>query len=100
MPHGKVREIIPATEGEVVDLLRNYGRRLEWDRLLSEAYLTDGFDEAQVGAVSVCRGRRRLGGIALKTRYLVFKRGEVAAIKMVNRPVFFEEFAATIRHGA
>jgi len=99
MPHGKVRDIIPATNREVFDLLHDYSRRLQWDTLLSEAYLTDGHTTAAVGAVSVCRGQRRLGAIALKTQYLVFKPGEVAAIKMVNRPPFFDTFAATIRHG-
>ena len=86
MPHGRVRDVIPATSREVFDLLHDYGRRLQWDTLLSEAYLTDGHTAAAVGAVSVCRGQRRLGAIALKTRYLVFKPGEVAAITMVNRP--------------
>ena len=99
MPHGKVREVVGASRGEVFALLHDYGRRLEWDTLLAAAYLTDGYEQAELGAVSVCQGKRRLGGLALKTRYIVFKPGEVAAIKMVNRPLFFETFAATIRHG-
>jgi hypothetical protein len=99
MPHAKVREVIPASAGEVFALLHDYGRRRQWDTLLSEAYLTEGHAAAGVGAVSVCRGKRRLGSIALKTRYLVYKPGEVAAIRMLNRPPFFETFAATIRHG-
>lgn len=98
MPHAKVREIIPATSAEVFALLHDYERRLTWDTLLSEAYLADGCHEAKVGATSVCRGKKRLGGIALKTTYLVFKPGEAAAIKMINKPPFFETFAASIRH--
>jgi hypothetical protein len=98
MPHAKVHEIIPATSAEVFALLHDYERRLTWDTLLSEAYLADGFREARVGATSVCRGKKRLGGIALKTTYLVFKPGEAAAIRMINRPPFFEAFAASIRH--
>jgi hypothetical protein len=99
MPHGRVRDIIPASSREVFDMLHDYSRRMEWDTLLSEAYLTDGHRAAAVGAVSVCRGKRRLGAIAMKTQYVAFKPGEVAAVRMVNRPPLFDTFAATIRHG-
>ena len=98
MPHGTVREQISASSADVFRLLHDYASRLTWDTLLQEAYLTDGCTEAQLGATSVCRGRWYLGGVALKTRYVSFRPPEVAAVKMVNRPPFFETFAATIRH--
>jgi hypothetical protein len=99
MPHGRVREVIPAAPGAVFDLLHDYGRRLAWDTLLREARLVGGWAAAGMGAESVCRGKRRVGGIALRTAYVQFKRGEVAAVKLVNRPPFFDTFAASIRHG-
>src|SRR5262249_9880261 len=99
MPRGTVREVIPAPKAEVFRLLHDYGRRLEWDTLLRAAYLTDGYREAQVGAVSVCQGKSHLGRIALKTRYVSFRPPDVAAVKMVNRPPFFDRCAATSRHG-
>lgn len=34
----------------------------------------------------------------LKTEYISFKPPAVAAVKMLNRPPFFETFAATLRH--
>lgn len=98
MPHGEVSEIIPAPAGAVFDLVHDYERRLTWDTLLSEAYLTDGWKQAEKGAISVCRGRRSLGGIALKTVYVSFDRPRVAAVKMVNKPPFFATWAASIRH--
>ena len=98
MPHGIVREVIPAPSAVVFDLLHDYARRLEWDTLLQAAYLTDGHRQAQCGAVTVCKGRAHLGGIALKTRYISFRPPAVAAIRMVNQPPFFDTFAATIRH--
>jgi len=98
MPHAKLRELIPAPPDQVFALLHDYSRRLTWDTLLSQAYLTDGFTTAGLGAISVCKGKRHLGAIALKTQYIVFQPGQVAAIKMINRPPFFHEFAATIRH--
>jgi hypothetical protein len=98
MPHGSVRETIPAKSADVFRLLHDYDRRLEWDTLLQDAHLCDDWTAAQPGATSVCKGRWHLGGIALKTRYVSFHPPDVAAVKMVNRPPFFEAFAATIRH--
>ncbi len=98
MPHGVVSEVIPASIDDVFRLLHDYDRRLEWDTLLCEAYLTDGFEQAGLGAVSVCRGRKSLLGITLKTRYVSFRPPHVAAIVMINRPPFFATFAAAIRH--
>jgi len=98
MPHGYVSEIIPAPSTAVFDLLHDYQRRLEWDPLLSAAYLTDGFTKAGLGAASVCVGRRSLGALALKTVYVAFDRPRLAAVKMVNMPLFFADWAASIRH--
>src|SRR5438105_5057012 len=98
MPHGTVREEIPAPSAEVFQLLHDYRRRLQWDTLLQAAYLTDGYQEAQAGAVSVCKGRTHLGGIAVKAEYVTFRPPELAAVKMINRAPFFDTFAATIRH--
>lgn len=100
MPRGEVSEEIPASCDEVFDLLHDYDRRLEWDTLLSAAYLDDGFTRAEKGATSVCVGRRSLGGLALKTVYVSFERPTVAAVKMVNSPPFFGRWAASIRHAA
>jgi hypothetical protein len=68
MPHGTIREVIPAPSAVVFRLVHDYRRRLEWDTLLQKAYLTDGYREAQVGAICVCQGRTYLGGMALKTK--------------------------------
>lgn len=97
MAHGEVSEIIPASCEAVFDLVHDYGRRLEWDTLLQAAYLADGFTAVGLGAATVCVGRRSLGGMALKTVYVSFQRPSVAAVKMVNKPPFFQTWAASIR---
>jgi hypothetical protein len=94
----QVSEVIPASCEDVFDLVHDYARRLEWDTLLSAAYLVDGATAAGKGVASVCVGRRSLGKLALKTRYVSFERGVVAAVEMVNRPRFFGRWAASIRH--
>ncbi len=98
MPHGSVSVLIPAPREAVFRLLHDYDRRLEWDTLLQDARLCRGWTEAQLHATSVCTGRWFLGGIAVQTEYITFKPSELAAVKMVNRPPFFEKFAASIRH--
>lgn len=98
MAHAEISELIPAPSGVVFDLLHDYTRRLEWDTLLQAAYLEDGARVAAKGVTAVCVGRKSLGSIALKTVYVTFERPTLAAVKMVNRPPFFESWAASIRH--
>ena len=98
MPTAEIKEFISASAVEVFDLVHDYKRRLEWDTLLQKAYLEDEFPESCKGAISVCQGKPILGGFALRTQYVSFERGKVAAVKMLNQPPFFETFAASIRH--
>jgi hypothetical protein len=96
--HDRVTETIPAPAREVFDLVHHHPRRLEWDTLLSAAYLDDGYTEAGKGVTSVCVGKWYLGRLALKTVYVVFDRPAVVAVKMVNHPSFFGSWAAPLRH--
>ena len=98
MAHGEVSEVIPAPSHAVFDLIHDYSRRLEWDTLLRAAYLTGGHTEARKGATSLCAGRWSICRIALETVYITFDRPTVAAVKMVNRPPFFQAWAASIHH--
>lgn len=98
MHHGSISCEMPASSVVVFDLLHDYGRRLEWDSLLSAAYLSDGHTQARQGATSVCVGRLSLGKLALKTVYVSFDRPRLAAVKMVNSPPFFQTWAASIQH--
>lgn len=88
----------PSLSAAVFALLHDYSRRLEWDTLLSAAYLDDGHAAAARNATSVCVGRWYLGRIALKTEYVTFDPPRLAAVKMINRPPFFETWAASIHH--
>ncbi|HUQ06319.1 MAG TPA: SRPBCC family protein [Kofleriaceae bacterium] len=98
MRRDQVSEVIPAACEAVFDLVHDYGRRLEWDTLLSAAYLVGGATAAGKGVASVCVGRRSLGKLAIETRYVSFERGVVAAVEMINRPPLFGRWAASIRH--
>ncbi len=98
MPTAEIKEVINASAADVFDLIHDYKRRLEWDTLLQKAYLEAEFTTAGKDAISVCQGKMILGGFALRTQYITFERGKVAAIKMLNQPPFFDTFAASIRH--
>lgn len=89
---------MPQPSSVVFELLHNYPRRLEWDTLLREARLTGGYDQACKGATSLCVGKQFAGLIGIETRYLTFTPGSIAAVEMINRPPFFDQFAASIRH--
>lgn len=97
MVHARVSDEMPASCEAVFDLVHDYGARLEWDTLLREAFV-EGGGPAATGAVAVCSGRWIIGGLTVRTVYVSFTRGEVAAVKMVNRAPFFDRWAASIRH--
>ena len=82
----------------VFDLIHNYQVRLEWDPMLASAELLDGANCAAQGVRSRCVGNWKCLWIPVEASYVSFESGKVAAVKMTNRPWFFKEFAATIRH--
>lgn len=98
MPKESVSIAINASCESVFDLIHDYDRRLQWDTLLRKAYLCDGAKQAGRGVRSVCAAKWIVGGITIKSEYVSYDRGKVAAVKMLNSPPFFEAFAATIVH--
>ena len=95
--HAVVRQELPASCEAVFDLVHDYDRRLEWDTLLRSAETVDGVPPGP-GVEAVCRARWGLGGLAFRTRYVTFRRPELAAVVLVNRPPVFRTWAASIRH--
>lgn len=98
MPAATVTAEMPCPSRVVFDLLHDYSRRLEWDTLLREARLTRGHTVAGLGATALCVGRPLFGLVGIETTYVTFTPQVVAAVNMINRPLFFESFAASIRH--
>jgi hypothetical protein len=97
MPKLTVKETLPTSCDEAFGIVHDYSRRLEWDTLLQTAYLLDG-EAADVGVTAVCKGKAALLGIEMRTIYVSFQPGKVAAVKLTHRPPFFDSFAASIRH--
>ena len=98
MPTGSLSIEIAAPCEVVFDLVHDYDRRLEWDSMLSQALLLGGATAAAVGVRSRCVGTWKSGFLPMETEYVTYERGRVAAVRMTNRPAFFDRFAATIKH--
>ncbi len=97
MVRDAVSEELPATCEAVFALVHDYRQRLSWDTLLREAFV-EGDGPAANGAIAVCSGKWLVGGVTLRTVYVSFQPGKVAAVKMINAPPFFSTWAASIRH--
>lgn len=95
---GSCRVEVDAPPEAVFDLVHDYGRRLEWDTLLSDARILGGAPCAGKGVRTLCTGRGLARFVAMETEYVSFERGRVAAVRLLNRPPLFERFAASIRH--
>jgi hypothetical protein len=95
--HAVIRQVMPAGREETFDLLHDYPRRLTWDTLLRRAY-TVGDAPPGPGVEAVCQGRWSLGGLTFRTRYVTFRRPELAAVTLVGTVPFFRSWAASIRH--
>lgn len=100
MRRGQAQIELPASCEQVFALVHDYERRLEWDSMLSQAYLLGGARAAGLGVCSRCVGTWRSGFLALDTKYIRFEEGRLAAVRLLNRPPFFAAFAASMRHRA
>jgi hypothetical protein len=98
MPRAAVAVEIDAPCEAVFALVHDYDRRLEWDSMLRSARLLAGATAAGVGVKTLCVGTWKGAFLAMETEYVSFEPGRVAAVKLTNRPPFFEQLGATIRH--
>lgn len=98
MPRGSASVDVRAPAALVFDILHDYSLRLEWDTMLSAADLVGDATVAAAGVRSLCVGTWSSAFLPMETEYIVFRPGEVAAVRLTNRPLLFERFAASIRH--
>jgi len=98
MPRGTRSIEIADSSRAVFDVIHDYDLRLQWDSMLSEGRLLDGATVAAAGVRSRCIGNWKCFWLPIEATYVTFESGKVAAVKMTNRPLFFLEFAATLRH--
>ena len=95
--HAVVRQVVPADPATTFDLVHDYPRRLTWDTLLRSAYTVGGVPPGP-DVEAVCRAKWRLGGLSFRTRYVTFRRPDLAAVVLVDQAPVFATWAASIRH--
>lgn len=95
--HAVVRQTVPAGIEVTFDLVHDYSRRLSWDTLLRSARTVDDVPPGR-GVEAVCAARWRVGGLSFRTRYVTFRRPDLAAVVLVGSPPLFASWAASIRH--
>lgn len=92
-----VRQVLPVPADVAFDVVHDYPNRLRWDTLLRAAY-TIGGAAPERGVDAVCQARWTLGGLTFRTRYVTFRRPDLAAVTLTSRSPFFAAWAASMRH--
>lgn len=95
--HAVVRQVLPVPAEVAFDVVHDYPGRLRWDTLLREASTVGGVAPER-GVEAVCRARWTLGGLTFRTRYVTFRRPDLAAVTLTSRSPFFAAWAASMRH--
>ncbi|ULU27486.1 type II toxin-antitoxin system RatA family toxin [Dyella terrae] len=87
-----VHRRIAVRPDELFALSQDYGRRLEWDSFLQEAYLLHGAVQAAVGVESYCKSK---GGSVMVSQYVSYRPPHVAAVTMTRGPALLHSFSGT-----
>jgi hypothetical protein len=89
---------MPASAAYTFEAFHNHQVRLEWDTLLSCAQIETGGTHPYIGAVSYNQGRGWKKHLSMRTRFINYRRSELAAAILVEPSGPFEWWGATMRH--
>jgi len=90
MPTIQVAIDVAAPVAPLFDLAQDYGLRLTWDPFLRDMKFRGGATEAAVGVRVWVRANN---GLAMEVEYITLRRPEQVAMKMVDGPRIFAQFA-------
>ena len=94
MPVVEASLLIHAPQPPLFDLAQDYRLRLRWDPFLRDMRF---LGDAREAAVGVRVWVRAWTGLAMTVEYVGLKRPEMVAMKMVEGPVLFRQFAGSWR---
>ena len=94
MPVVEESLLIRAPRQPLFDLAQDYRLRLKWDPFLRDMRFLDDAREAAVGARVWVKAWT---GLTMVVEYVALSRPEVVAMKMVEGPVLFRQFAGSWR---
>jgi hypothetical protein len=89
---------MPGTAEAAFEAFHNHAKRLEWDTLLSAAYVEGGGSHPYVGAISFNLGRGWKRLFAMRTRFVNYQQPSMAAAVIDQPAGLFELWAASMRH--
>ncbi|MGA0569398.1 SRPBCC family protein [Variovorax sp. VNK109] len=98
MAHRKLEFIMPAPASVVFDAFHYHAWRVHWDSLVSRTQVEGGAPCPSVGAISENNGAGLLGGISMRTRFVSYEPGVLAAASMIEPSFPFSRWAASMRH--
>lgn len=91
---------MPASCEVVFDAFHYHEWRLRWDSLVRSTHVEGGGPCPYKGAITSSVGRGFLGGLAMRTEFLSYRRPQLAAARMVGRAFPFTRWAASMKHEA
>ena len=90
--------VMPASAADTFEAFHNHHLRLHWDTLLSGAYVETGASHPSIGAISFNRGRGWKRLFSMRTRFVNYQPGKVAAALLVESSGMFQDWNASMRH--
>ena len=94
MPIVEESLLIRSPQPQLFDLAQDYGLRLKWDPFLRDMRF---LDDAREAAVGVRVWVKAWTGLTMVVEYVGLKRPDMVAMKMVEGPVLFQQFAGSWR---
>src|SRR6185369_8504525 len=100
MVHLRLEFEMPASCEVVFDAFHYQRWRRRWDSLVAETRIVGGAPCPSVGAETFNGGGGWLRGLSMRTRFVSYQPGAVAAALMIGRSFPFTRWAASMRHRA
>ncbi|WP_280359696.1 MULTISPECIES: hypothetical protein [unclassified Pseudomonas] len=98
MSRHKITLVMPAPAAATFEAFHNHSVRLEWDTLLSITNVEGGGSHPYIGAVTFNQGRGWMRPLSMRTRFVNYQPGKVAAAVLVEPAGVFQEWSASMRH--
>lgn len=98
MAHLKLALPMPAERAVVFDAFHYHRWRARWDSLVRDTRIEGGAPCPSVGAVTRNAGRGWMGALAMRTQFVSYQPGVLAAAVMLGRSFPFARWAASMRH--
>jgi hypothetical protein len=96
--HDRFEYEMPAPAGIVFDAFHYHQWRHEWDSLVNATHVLGGAACPYVGAMTENSGGGFLKPLAMRTRFISYQPGKIAAARMEGRAFPFARWAASMRH--